>query len=137
MSDPTEIPAGPGGQSIASRYGTDRRRRPVVGIVLGGLLALALLAWAVWAGWAQGREPLEADVSSYRVVSTHEIQVQLTAHFRDDGVQGSCLVRATAADHTVVGELNVTADELRGDSGRWMPIRTERRATTATVVRCD
>ncbi|MGY2873468.1 hypothetical protein ACVW00_000658 [Marmoricola sp. URHA0025 HA25] len=140
MSDPTEIPAadaaGPQARALAARYGADRPRRRWVALTLGGLLAAALLAWAVWAGSEQGRDPLEASVSSYRVVSTHEIQVKISAQFHDAGVDGSCLVRATAEDHTVVGELNLTGDQLREDSGRWVSIRTERRATTAIVESC-
>jgi hypothetical protein len=148
VTDPTEIPAAPTARSttpstspstapsIAGRYGSDRPRRRVAGIALGGLLALALLAWAVWVMSEQGREPIEASVSSYDVIGTHEVRVKVLAHFRDDHVDGSCLVRATAEDRTTVGELNLTADQLRADRGRWISIRTERRATTATVVRC-
>jgi hypothetical protein len=122
---------------MASRYGTDRPGRRWVGFMLGGLLATALLVWAVWAGSSQGNEPLEAQVTSYDVVSTHEIKVKVAAEFKDADVDGSCLVRATAEDHTIVGEVNLTADELRAARGQWIPIRTERGATTATVVRCD
>jgi hypothetical protein len=121
---------------MAARYGTDRPGRRRVGLVLGSLFAAALLVWAVWAASSQGNEPLEAQVTSYDVVSTHEIKVKVAAQFKDAEVDGSCLVRATAEDHTVVGEVNLTADELRAAKGQWIPIRTERGATTATVVRC-
>jgi hypothetical protein len=139
VSDPTEIPArgAARSQALAARYGSDRPRRSRVALGLGGLLVAALLAWAVWAALAQGPEPLEATVSSYDVVSTHEVRVKVVAHVRDSSVRGSCLVRATAEDHTIVGELNLTTEQLREARGRWIPVRTERRATTATVVRCD
>ena len=132
MTDPTEISAEPG---LPRRYGgtPPRRRTPVV---LGTLFALALLAWAVWAMSATDGNGLDASVSSYRVVSSHEVQVRISAHFGDDRSDGSCLVRATASDHTVVGELNLTTDELRRAQGSWIQVRTERRATTAEVVRC-
>jgi hypothetical protein len=140
VSDPTEIPAPSTSQamapSMAQRYGTDRPRRRWVGITLGGLLAAALFAWAVWAASSHGNEPIEAQITSYQVVDAHEIQVRVAAQFKDADVDGSCLVRATAEDHTIVGELNLTADELRAAKGKWLPIRTERRATTATLVRC-
>ena len=135
MSDPTEIPPSTV-QSMAARYGSDRPRRRWVGVALGGLLAVALGIWAVWAGQAQDDEPLTADVTSYHVVDTHQIQVKVAATFHDAGAEGSCLVRATAQDHTVVGELTLTADQLRADDGHWIAVRTERRATTASVVRC-
>jgi hypothetical protein len=104
-------------------------------IALGTLVALVLLAWAVWAGFTS-RPAIDAQLTSYDVVSTHEVRVKISAQFRDADSTGSCLVRATAEDHTVVGELNLSAEELRAAKGRWISVRTERRATTATLVRC-
>jgi hypothetical protein len=130
VSDPTENPVtGP-----TDRYGGGRQRRALP-IVLGTLVALTLLAWAVWAGFTS-QPAIDAQLTSYDVVSTHEVRVKISAQFRDADTTGSCLVRATAEDHTVVGELNLTADELRAAKGRWISVRTERRATTATLVRC-
>jgi hypothetical protein len=71
------------------------------------------------------------------VVDSHQVQVKVSARLRDADTAGSCLVRATAEDHTVVGELTLTAAQLRADSGHWVAVRTERRATTAAVVRCS
>ena len=136
MSDPTEIPARSATQSLAHRYGTDRRRGRRLGLVAGGVLGAALLGWAIWAAASQGGDPLTVDVTSYQVVGTHEIRVKLAPHFHDADSGGTCLVRATAEDHTVVGELNLTTAQLRAAEGTWIAIRTERRATTATLVRC-
>ena len=138
MTDPTEIAAESPAPvpSLPPRYG-GRPRRRVVPIVLGTLFALALLAWAIWAGLASGDQGIDASVTSYRVVDSHQVQVKISAHFKDADTEGTCLVRATAADHTIVGELNITADELRANRGSWIPIRTERRATTAELVRCS
>jgi hypothetical protein len=139
VSDPTEIPApstDPSADSLAHRYGRDRRRGRVAGLAAGGVLVALLLGWAIWAAASQDEDPLQVDVTSYQVVGTHEIRVKLAAHFRDADTGGTCLVRATAQDHTVVGEVNLTADQLREAQGTWIPIRTERRATTATLVRC-
>jgi len=132
VTDPTEIRA----QRMAQRYGSARPRRRGPALALGGVLAGALLAWAVWAAWLQGPSAIRADLTSYDVVGTHEVKVKVAARFRDDHSGGSCLIRATAEDHTVVGELNLTADELREAQGSWISVRTERRATTATLVRC-
>jgi hypothetical protein len=121
---------------LEHRYGADRPRRRGLAIVLGTVVALALLAWAIWAGTAQEDPPLEAQLTAYDVVSSHEVRVKVDAHVRDPGTSATCLVRATAEDHTVVGELTLTADQLRRSAGAWIPVRTERRATTAEVVRC-
>jgi hypothetical protein len=128
VTDPTEI--------LANRYGADRPRRRGLAIVLGAIVALALLAWAIWAGVAQEDPPLEAQLPAYDVVSGHEVRVKVDAHVRDADTAAACLLRATAEDHSVVGELTLTADELRRSEGEWISVRTERRATTAEVVRC-
>jgi hypothetical protein len=131
VTDPQEF-ASPG---LAERYGSRRRVRPGVA-VLAVLFVGALTAWAVWAGLAS-RPSIDATLTAYDVVSTHEVRVKITTHFRDDTTQGTCLVRATAEDHTIVGEVNLTAEQLREAQGAWIPVRTERRATTAEVVRCE
>jgi hypothetical protein len=128
VSDPTEI--------IAERYGTGRPRRRGLAIALGSVFAAALLAWAIWAALAQDDESVDAEVTAYHVVSSHEVQVKVDAHLKDAGAHVTCLVRATAEDHTVVGELNLTADEIRASAGSWIAVRTERRATTAELVDC-
>ena len=132
MSDPTEISAA----AMAQRDGTDRPRRRAVIVVLSAVLATAFLVWLGWVAWFHGDPAIDANVSSFDVVSTHEVRVKVAVRFRDADTDGSCLVRATASDHTVVGELNLTADQLRAAKGGWISIRTERRATTAALVRC-
>jgi HAMP domain-containing protein len=132
VSDPTENRV----QSLPDRYGTARPRRGPLVIVLAVLVVGGLTAWAVWAT-ITSRPAIEATLTSYHVVSTHEIRVKVVAQFRPADVDGTCLVRASAQDHTVVGELNLTADELRAARGAWIPMRTERRATTAELVRCS
>jgi hypothetical protein len=140
VNDPTEIPgqsvAETAAQRMAQRYGSDRPRRRAVVVVLSAVLGTTLLVWLAWAAWVHSDPPIDAAVSAYDVVSTHESRVKVEARFRDADVEGSCLVRATAADHTIVGELNLTVAELREADGDWIPIRTEREATTVTLVRC-
>ena len=128
MTDPTEI--------LATRYGADRPRRRGLASGLGSVFAVALLAWAIWAASSQHTDPIEADVTAYHVVSSHEVQVKVDARIHGAGTRGTCLVRATAEDHTVVGELSLTTDQLRASRGDWIPVRTERRATTADVEHC-
>ena len=129
MTDPTEI--------LATRYGADRPRRRGRALALGIVVAVALTAWAVWAAASQGGQPIDAELTAYNVVSDHEVQVKVDVQIHDAGTTATCLVRATAEDHTVVGELNLTADQLRAAEGDWIPVRTERRATTAELVDCD
>jgi len=120
---------------MADRYGADRPGLRRLGIAIGSVLVAALLGWAVWAALGTGSSSgVDADVTSYDVVSAHEVRVKVAV--RSPDTDGTCLLRATAEDHTVVGELNLTADQLRAATGSWIPLRTERRATTAALVRC-
>jgi len=144
VSDPTEIPAqrdATGSPDLAERYGRGRPRqqtqRRILVAVLAVLVVGGLLAWGVWAAVLNADKSLSAEVSSFDVVDAHQVRVRVTAHLRDADTTGSCLLRATARDHTSVGELTLTAAQLRASSGSWIPIRTERRATTASVVRCS
>lgn len=133
MTDPTEIRAQ---EALAQRYGADRPRRRGPVIAAAAVLVTALAVWAAWAAWFQDDPSIEADVTAYDVVSTHEVRVEVAVHLGDGAVRGSCLLRATAQDHSIVGERTMTATELRDARGSWISIRTERRATTAAVVRC-
>lgn len=136
MSDPKAIPDERVAQQMARRYGTDRPRRRGLLVALSALLATALLVWIAWAAWFRSEPAIEAQVFAYDVVDTHETRVRVDVRFRDERVEGGCLLRATAADHTIVGELNLTVAELREAGDDWISVRTEREATTVSLVRC-
>jgi len=136
VADPKGILARQTAQRMAQRYGTDRPRRRALVVAVVAVVATGFLVWVGWAAWFHSDPAIDASVSSYDVIGTHEARIKVAAQFRDDDVEGSCLVRATAKDHTIVGELNLTVAELREARGRWIPIRTEREATTVTLVRC-
>ena len=129
MSGPSEL--------LAQRYGADRPRRRAVIVVLVAILAAVFVGWVLWAAWQHSNPAIDADVSAYRIVDEHRAEAKVVARYRDADTDGTCLLRATAEDHTIVGELNITADELRAAKGTWIPLRTEREATTVTLVRCS
>jgi hypothetical protein len=132
VSDPKAIPD----ERMVQRYGTDRSRGRAVVVALSAVVATAFLVWLAWAAWFHSDPAIEAEVVAFDVVDTHETRVRVEAQFRDDRVEGGCLLRATASDHTIVGELNLTVAELREAGNDWIPVRTEREATTVTLVRC-
>jgi hypothetical protein len=122
---------------MAQRYGQARpRRRAALVALSAAVLATALLVWIAWAAWFRSEPAIEAKVFAYDVVDTHQARVKVDVRLRDDRVEGGCLLRATAADHTIVGELNLTVAELLEAEDDWIPVRTEREATTVTLVRC-
>ena len=121
---------------MQERYGTASPRRRVVLTVLTSLLAVVFLVWLGWVAWFHSDPAIEAEVKAYDVIDTHHVNVRLATRFRDDTVTGSCLVRATALDHTIVGERNITVAELRAAGDDWISISTLNRANSVEAVRC-
>lgn len=122
--------------TLDHRYGTGRRPGRAIVLAIAAILGVLLLAWVGWAGWDTANPPVNASVTSYRVVNAHEVQVRIAATFRSEDTQARCLLRATAEDHNVVGELNLSGDALRAAIGTWISVRTERTATAVELVGC-
>lgn len=120
---------------MQERYGTANPRRRVLLTVATTLLAAVFLGWLAWAAIHHSDPPIEAELRAFDVIDSHTVQVKLEYRFRDD-VEGSCLIRATARDHTIVGERNLTVAEIRAAAGDWIPITTLNRADAVEKVRC-
>lgn len=121
---------------MQERYGTASAGRRAVLIVATSVLAIVFLGWLGWVAWFHSDPAIEAEVVSFNVIDDQQVNVRLATRFRDADVDGSCLVRATALDHTVVGERNVTVAELRAADGDWIPVTTFNRANSVEMVRC-
>jgi hypothetical protein len=121
---------------MQERYGSADPRRRVVLIAATTVLAVVFLGWLGWAAFFHASPAIDAAVTRFDVVDEHLVKVQVTARFDGDDVRGSCLLRATARDHTPVGDLNLTETELRENAGTWIEVRTERLATAVELVRC-
>jgi len=123
---------------LASRYGAPHRlRRPaVLGVAV--LLAAAFVAWLVWAVAFHGRPEVTSELVSYDVqAGEHATKASFAAVRRSADVTASCLLRAYAADHSVVGEATVTVGPGGATSStQGTTVRTERRATSVELVGC-
>ena len=121
---------------LAARYGTPSRAgRPLVfGLVV--LLAVAGLAWLFWVISVHGRPQVTSEMVGFEVGGQHAVVARFTVVRRDADVTASCLLRAYADDHSVVGE--VTVPVTGPDRSRTLStsVRTERRATTVDLVGC-
>lgn len=118
---------------LADRYGAPApwRRRALLGVSVA--LAAAFLGWVGWTIWAQSTPAVESALVGYDVVDEHAVVVTVQIDLADDDVVATCLLRASAEDHTVVGELSFTPTA----SGRTeQTVRTERRATSVERVGC-
>lgn len=121
---------------LQERYGRTNRDRRTALIVVATTLAAIFLGFLAWVILDQSDPAVEAELAAYEVVDANLVRIKVQARFRDDDVTGSCLFRATARDHTVVGDLNLTVAELRSAGGGWIDMKTFDRATTVERVSC-
>ncbi len=134
MSQPN--PSGASRQSMDERYGVrppSGRRRIIAAVAV---FAVVALAWLLWAAWSQSSNDVRGSLFSFEVRSANAVFVEI-AIYRDSGERVECDVTAHASDHMTVGEgvVEVPAGDS-GDLRTTMTLRTDRRATTATVTNC-
>jgi hypothetical protein len=129
-------PPSPRGTDLAERYGTrSRPNRAVVAAVV--LVVGAGLSWLVWTMLVHGRPAAQSDLVSFETTGAHAVDARFTVVRRSSDVEASCLLRAFAGDHAVVGELEVPVGADQPDSATLTrTIRTEREATSVEMVGC-
>lgn len=120
--------------ALAQRYGAPSPwRRRTLGIVSGAIAAV-FLGWLAWTIADQSSLPVESDLVSFDIVDEHAASALVDVRVADDATGVSCLLRAFAEDHHVVGELPFTPTP--GDSRVEQTVRTERRATSVELIGC-
>jgi hypothetical protein len=118
---------------LADRYGAPGPWRSRLLLAASVVLAAAFLGWLGWTIWAQSTPDVESDMVGYDVLDQHAAEATVEVRLGDDDVEASCLLRAYAEDHSVVGELSFTPE----GSGRTVQtVRTERLATSVELVGC-
>jgi hypothetical protein len=122
-------------ESLGDRYGapTPGRRRLLA--ALSTVLAVTFLGWLGWTAWAHATPDVESAMVGYHVADEHSATARVEVHLKDAGVRASCLLRAFAEDHTVVGELSFTP-EYGAHQPVELSVRTELRATSVQLVGC-
>ena len=121
---------------LAERYGSpSRTRRP---LVIGVTVALALvgLAWLLWVLLFHGRPQVTSEMVGFDIDGQHAAVARFTVVRRETTVRATCLLRAYADDHSVVGELTVPVESGAKVASLSSTVRTERRATTVDLVGC-
>ena len=121
---------------MQDRYGAASPRRRSVLIVATTVLAVVFLGWLGWVAWFHSNPAIQVEVTSFDLVDAHRAQFQVESRFRDQTIDGTCLFRATAEDHTIVGEVNLTVAQLRAAGHDWIPMTTLSEATTVEKIRC-
>ena len=124
--------------SLSERYGTPSpvARRALIAVVV--VVAAAFLGWLAWTALAHGNPDVTSDLVSFTVDDEHQVTARVDVRIDDQDVVASCLLRAIAEDHTVVGELqfDVTAADLQDGNVLELQIRTERQATSVDPTGC-
>jgi hypothetical protein len=123
--------------TLADRYGAPspgRRRAVIAG---SGVLGVVFLGWLGWTALFHGDPEVSSDLVTWSVVDEHLATAVVDVRL-DGDVEASCVLRAFAEDHTVVGELAFPVDEAALEQGSTLEqeIRTERRATSVELVGC-
>ena len=121
---------------MAERYGTHRPVRRLALIVASVLVVGAALGWLAWAVWFQSNPAIQAAVAGFDVKGQHRVDTTVQIRLRDRFVKGTCLLRASAVDHTIVGERTFRVQDAAHTYQRVYPVRTEREATTVEIIRC-
>jgi hypothetical protein len=123
---------------LTQRYGAPSplRRRAVVAV--STVVAMVFLAWLAWTAVAHGDPDVSSDLVTWSIEGEHTASARVSVRLGDDDVTASCLLRAVAEDHTIVGELrfDVDAATLAGGGTLGREVRTERRATTVQLIGC-
>ncbi|MFL6059667.1 MAG: DUF4307 domain-containing protein [Marmoricola sp.] len=121
---------------MQERYGVKSPRRRTTIVVATTVLAVVFLGWLAWAAWLQSDPAIDAAVSAYRVVDDHTVQVKIQMRLRNDHIEGTCDVGATARDHSPVGDQTFTVAQITAAKGDWLSITTLDRATTVELISC-
>ncbi len=124
--------------SLAERYGAPSRLRRRGLIVVSVLVGLVFLVWLGWTALAHGNPEVRSEMVTYTIDGEHAATARVDVRIADDDTVATCLLRAHAEDHTVVGELSfeVTTDDLGSGTTLEREVRTERLATSVELVGC-
>ena len=122
---------------LATRYGAPPPGRRAWLVALAVVLVGVLLGWVVWVAVSYARPEVTSGIVSWEVVDEHTATATFRVVRRTADVEASCLLRAQARDHSVVGELDVQVGPGGDRAGTLTEtVRTERRATVVDVVGC-
>lgn len=123
---------------LSQRYGSPSATRTKAVVALVVVVVAASLSWLVWVMLEHGRPEVQSSMVSFRAEGQHAAVARFDVVRRSADIEASCLLRALAADHTIVGELDVAVGP--GDPTTQTlekTIRTERAATSVDLVGCS
>jgi len=117
------------------RYGAPAPWRRRVLITACVVVALAFGGWLAWTSVSHSTPEVESALVGFDAVDEHTATAVVDVEFGADDIVATCLLRAYAEDHSVVGELSFTAEPAEG-SRYEETVRTERLATAVELMGC-
>lgn len=123
--------------TLDDRYGTagPAHRKGVVALAV--VVGAVGLAWLAWAMLEQGRPEAQSALVGFEADGPHAAVATFDVVRRSPDVEATCLLRAFATDHTIVGEANVAVGPGGEQRQRLTEtVRTERLATSVEMVGC-
>ncbi len=122
---------------LTHRYGSPRRGQRTLVLALVALLVAAGLAWLAWAIAFSTNPQARSALVSFDVRGQHQVVTRFSVVRPDRQVRASCLLRAYAVDHAVVGERHVAVGpESPASATVTARVRTEREATSVELIGC-
>ncbi|MEJ7832265.1 MAG: DUF4307 domain-containing protein [Nocardioides sp.] len=121
--------------TLAERYGARAPWRRTALLAGAGVVVAMFLIWLGWVTLGAAQPTVDSELVAFEIVDDHAVTAVVDIEFADASVAATCLLRAFAEDHTVVGELSWTPDPAAGDRFE-ETVRTERRATAVESIGC-
>jgi hypothetical protein len=123
---------------LSERYGSPSGTRTKALVALVVVLVAAGLSWLAWVMLEHGRPEAQSALVSFSAEGEHAAVARFSVVRRSADIEADCLLRAFAADHMIVGELNVTVGPGEPTTETLeRTIRTEREATSVDLVGCS
>ena len=122
---------------LAGRYGRSGRGVNVLLALVGAAVVVIAIGWLVWVMVYYTRPQVQSGLIAFEITSKHSAEATFTVSRNDTDVIASCLLRAYAPDHSIVGELNFEiGSSAPREATMTKELRTERKATSVTMVGC-
>jgi hypothetical protein len=116
---------------LAERYGSGSPVRRRTTLAAAVVVALVFGGWLGWTTLFHATPAVSSEIGGWEVVDDGTVEATVSVSL-EEGVDASCVVRAYAEDHSTVGELAFEPVDGRNQ----VTLRTERRATSVTVLGC-
>jgi hypothetical protein len=105
-------------------------------IAVSGVVGVVALAWVVWAAWVQSTPEVQSSLRTFSIPDAHAVKASVAVQLRKSGVHATCVVQATASDHTAVGQVTFGVTGARSTTVHDLTMRTERQAVAVDVLGC-